>query len=115
MTGRKPDTCFVDRGYRGSGVDDIRIFIAGQKRNVPESEKRRMRRRNSGEPVIGHLKSDGKMKRCFLKGVLGDALHVLLSAGGRNLRKLLRWFILCRKSTAIVAGYVHSCAENIQK
>ncbi|TBR44672.1 IS5/IS1182 family transposase, partial [Marinomonas agarivorans] len=54
-------------------------------------EKRWMRRRNSVEPIIGHLKADGKLRRCFLKGVLGDAINVILSACGQNLRKLLKW------------------------
>lgn len=91
LTGRKPETCFVDRGYKGSGVEDVRILIAGQKRGVPKKEKRWMGRRNSVEPIIGHLKSDGKLRRCFLKGVLGDAINVILSACGQNLRKLLKW------------------------
>jgi len=91
LTGQKPAFCFVDRGYKGSGVADVQVLVAGQKRGVPESEKHWMRRRNSVEPVIGHLKSDGKMRRCFLKGILGDALNVLLCACGQNLRKLLRW------------------------
>ncbi|TBR36438.1 IS5/IS1182 family transposase, partial [Marinomonas agarivorans] len=76
LTDQKPDTCFVDRGYKGSGVEDITILIAGQKRGVPKKEKRWMRRRNSVEPIIGHLKADGKLRRCFLKGVLGDAINV---------------------------------------
>ena len=91
LTGTKPETCFVDRGYKGSGVEDINVLIAGQKRGVPKKEKRWIGRRNSVEPIIGHLKSDGKLKRCFLKGVLGDAINVILSASGQNLRKLLKW------------------------
>ena len=91
LTGKKPETCFVDRGYKGSGVEDIKVLIAGQKRGVPKKGKRWMGRRNSVEPIIGHLKSDGKLKRCFLKGVLGDAINVILSASGQNLRKLLKW------------------------
>lgn len=58
-----------------------------------------MGRRNSVEPIIGHLKSDGKLRRCFLKGILGDAINVILSAcGQQNLRKLLKWlnFVLIR-------------------
>ncbi|GGO84064.1 hypothetical protein GCM10011348_29440 [Marinobacterium nitratireducens] len=78
-----------------------------------------MRRRNSVEPVIGHLKSDGKMRRCFLKGVLGDALNVLLCACGQNLRKLLRWLILPRKKippvSAICARHVLIELKNDQK
>ncbi|TBR35769.1 IS5/IS1182 family transposase, partial [Marinomonas agarivorans] len=27
LTDQKPDTCFVDRGYKGSGVEDITILI----------------------------------------------------------------------------------------
>ena len=50
-----------------------------------------MNLRNSVEPVIGHLKSDGKMGRCYLKGELGDALNVILCGVGHNIRKLLRW------------------------
>ena len=91
LTGKKPETCFVDRGYKGSGVEDIKELIAGQKRDVPKKEKPWMGRRNSVEPIIGHLKSDGKLRRCFLKGVLGDAINVILSACGQNLRKLLKW------------------------
>ena len=91
LTGTKPETCFVDRGYKGSGVEDINVLIAGQKRGVPKKEKNWIGRRNSVEPIIGHLKSDGKLRRCFLKGVLGDAINVILSACGQNLRKLLKW------------------------
>ena len=91
LTGHKSGFYFVDRGYKGSGVNDIQVILDGQKRGVPESEKRWMRRHNSVEPVIGHLKPDGKMRWCSLKGALGDALNVLLCAFGQNLRKLLRW------------------------
>jgi len=54
----------VDRGYRkhdykGSAV----IRIAGLSR----AERRRKRRRSSVEPVIGHLKSDHRLGRCFLR------------------------------------------------
>ncbi len=32
------------------------------------------------EPTIGHLKSDYRLGRNFYKGVVGDAVNVLLSA-----------------------------------
>ncbi len=91
LTNQKPEVCYVDRGYKGSGVTATRIVIAGQKRGISEKDKRWLKRRNSVEPIIGHLKSDGRMRRCYLKGLLGDALNVLLCAAGQNLRKLLRW------------------------
>ena len=87
-----PEEAFVDRGYRGHGHSgDTRVFIAGQTRGITAKQRQRLRRRNSIEPLIGHLKADGKLGRCFLKGTLGDALNVILCAAGQNLRKLLRW------------------------
>ncbi|ANG62232.1 hypothetical protein A8C75_06830 [Marinobacterium aestuarii] len=75
-----------------------------------------MRPRDCVEPIIGHLKSDDKMKRYFLTEVLGDALNVLLSASGQNLRKSLRWLYFCAgKVPPVVAVYAHSLAESIKK
>ena len=91
VTDIKPGICLVDRGYRGHGINDIKVIIAGQKRGISNKEQRLLKRRNSVEPIIGHLKSDGKMRRSYLKGIKGDAMNVLLSACGQNLRKLLKW------------------------
>ena len=91
VTDIKPEICLVDRGYRGHGINDIKVIIAGQKRGISNKEQRLLKRRNSVEPIIGHLKSDGKMRRSYLKGIKGDAMNVLLSACGQNLRKLLKW------------------------
>jgi hypothetical protein len=46
--------------------------------------------------VIGHLKSDGHLGRCYPKGYEGDA-HAVLSAVGHNLRLVLAWLrtLLC--------------------
>ncbi len=52
--------------------------------------RRWLKRRQAVEPAIGHLKSDYRMDRCWLKGELGDALHAVLCATGYNLRWLLR-------------------------
>jgi hypothetical protein len=52
--------------------------------------KRRRKRRSAVEPKIGHLKSDHRMQRCFLKGLIGDAINATLAAAGSNLLKLLR-------------------------
>lgn len=68
---------------------------------IPQKERRWLRRRNSVEPIIGHLTTDGKMRRCFLKGTLGDAINVLLCAYGQNLRKLLRWLSFALKTGAV--------------
>jgi hypothetical protein len=54
----------------------LKVIIAGQKRGITKKEQRMLSRCNSVEPIIGHLKSDGKMRRSFLKGVEGDAMNL---------------------------------------
>ena len=90
MTGQRPAHCFVDRGYRGHQETDTTVFIAGQKRGMTPSLKRRLKRRNAVEPVIGHMKSDGRLDRNYLKGTLGDSMNALLVGAGHNIRLLLR-------------------------
>ena len=40
------------------------------------------------------MKSEHRMRRCHLKGQLGDALNAVLAAAGYNLRWLMRWLLL---------------------
>ncbi len=74
-----------------------RVFISGQKRGVFGLIKRELRRRSAIEAVIGHMKSDGHLGRCYLKGRQGDAANVTLTAVGYNLRRVLAWLriLLC--------------------
>jgi len=51
---------------------------------------RKLKRRNAAEPVIGHMKSDGRLARNFLKGIEGDAMNALLCGAGHNMRKILK-------------------------
>lgn len=53
--------------------------------------KRELRRRSAVEAVSGHLKNDGHLDCCFLKGRHGDAANVILTAVGYNLRLVLKW------------------------
>jgi len=50
----------------------------------------RFRRRAAIEPVIGHLKTDNRLSRNFLKGIFGDEINVILAAAAFNLRKWMR-------------------------
>lgn len=43
------------------------------------------------EAVIGHMKTDGHLGRCHLKGRAGDAANALLTAVGYNFRLVLAW------------------------
>lgn len=89
ITGITPKRCYVDRGYRGHGVEHVEVFIAGQRRGVTKSILKELKRRNAIEPEIGHMKNDGHLGRNYLKGTEGDAMNVLLAAAGHNLRKIL--------------------------
>lgn len=53
--------------------------------------KRELRRRSAIEPVIGHLKAEGHLGRCYLKGRAGDAANAILTAVGYNFRRVLAW------------------------
>ena len=57
---------------------------------MTEQHRRWLKRRQAIEPTIGHTKHDHGMRRCWLKGSQGDALHAVLCAAGFNIRWLLR-------------------------
>jgi IS5 family transposase len=79
-----------NRGYRGHKIEDIKVWISGMKRGVTGWYKKQLARRQAIEPRIGHMKSDGKLKRNYLKGVLGDQLNAILCGVGENCRIVLR-------------------------
>ena len=71
-----------------------RVFIAGQRRGLTPTIKRELRRRSAIEPMIGHMKEDGRLGRNHLLGIAGDAMNALLVAAGHNLRLILNWLRL---------------------
>jgi transposase, IS5 family len=60
--------------------------------------KRELKRRSAIEAVIGHMKTDGHLGRCYLKGRDGDATNAILTAVGHNLRLVLTWLRLLSRS-----------------
>lgn len=84
----------ADLGFRGKDVDAdnprLQIIHRGRYKSLSKQEQRLLKRRQAVEPAIGHLKSDHRLDRCWLKGALGDALHAISCAAGYNLRWLLR-------------------------
>jgi IS5 family transposase len=90
VTGVIPERCYVDRGYRGHGVEKSSIFISGQRRGVTPTIRKELRRRSAVEPIIGHMKEDGKLGRNWLKGSIGDKINALLCGVGHNMRIILR-------------------------
>jgi IS5 family transposase len=105
LTGCAIERAYVDKGYRGHKTENPRrVFISGQKRGVFGTIKRELRRRSAIEPVIGHMKTDGHLGRCYLKGRHGDAANVVLTAIGHNLRLVLAWLSLLLRLILLAIG-----------
>ena len=94
ITSVSVSNAYVDKGYRGHDYQGAaQIHIAGSSnRDVTRTMKQRRRRRSAVEPKIGHLKSENRLGRCYLSGLSGDHINVILAAAGSNFRKLLRAF-----------------------
>ena len=108
LTGCEIERAYVDKGYRGhETTNPRRVFISGQKRGVFGAIKRELRRRSAIEAVIGHMKTDGHLGRCYLKGRNGDAANVILTAAGYNFRRVLAWLrmLLRRILTALLHSF----------
>ena len=96
----KPITeAICDRGYRGKKeVDGTAICIPDtpKKRDTKyqkEQKRKKFRRRAAIEPIIGHVKSDHRMQRNYLKGFVGDEINLLLAASAFNLKKWMNNFL----------------------
>jgi hypothetical protein len=55
--------------------------------------RKRFRKRAGIEPVIGHLKSDHRLNRNYLKGLANDQMNVLQAAAAFNFKKWCRYCI----------------------
>jgi len=88
-----------DRGYRGKKeVDGTVICIPDtpKKRDTKyqkEQKRKKFRRRAAIEPIIGHVKSDHRMQRNYLKGFVGDEINLLMAASAFNLKKWMNNFL----------------------
>jgi IS5 family transposase len=96
LRGQCPEVAICDKGYRGkSKVGETRILIPkpSGKRATPyqrQKARKRFRRRAGIEPIIGHLKSDYRMFRNYLKGSAGDSINLMLAAAAFNFKKWMR-------------------------
>ena len=109
LTGCEIERAYVDKGYRGHDAQNPgRVFISGQKRGVFGAIKRELRRRSAIEPVIGHMKAEGHLGRCYLKGRAGDAANTILTAVGYNFRRILAWLrdLLRKILSAILRAFM---------
>ena len=84
---------YVDKGYRGHNyANKFKVYRSGQKRGLTPTIKKELRRRSAIEAVIGHIKTDGRLDRNFLKGRDGDRINAILAGAGYNFRLVLKWF-----------------------
>ena len=109
ITGTKVERAYVDRGYRGHGIkgaDGPEVYISHTRSIVSPTIKRELKRRNAIEPVIGHMKVDGRLERHAYAGTHGDTYAVMMAAIGHNLRLLLAWLkaLLRAWVTAVIAA-----------
>jgi len=87
---------YVDLGYRGhdyQGDAVINIVNSRKMKNMTRSVRHWFKRRSAIEPIIGHLKSENRMSKNYLKGEEGDRINAILCACGFNMRKLLAVFL----------------------
>ena len=88
-----------DRGYRGKKeVDGTVICIpdSPKKKDTKyqkEQKRKKFRRRAAIEPIIGHVKSDHRMQRNYLRGFTGDEINLLLACTAFNLKKWMNNFL----------------------
>lgn len=99
LTASEPAAALCDRGYKGKNkINNTRILRPQSKTNdttqeIQELMRKRFRKRAGIEPVIGHLKSDHRLNRNYLKGFAGDQMNVLLAAAAFNFKKWMRLFL----------------------
>ncbi len=94
LTGRRPKHIYCDLGYRGHGIEDgTQVRLVGKiPKKATRATRKWMKRRAAIEPTIGHLKSDHRLSRNYLRGRHGDRANVVLAAAGYNFAKLLAGF-----------------------
>ena len=107
IRGKEVSQAVCDRGYRGKkevGGTAIILPSKGLKRDnryQRDKKRKQCRRRAAIEPIIGHLKSDFRLSRNYLKGVVGDEINVLMAATAWNLKKWLNYFFVWILSATI--------------
>ena len=102
LTGKSIRRLAGDRGYRGrKEIDGTQILIHNAPRAKDTYYQRKKKhklfcKRAGIEPTIGHLKADYRLGRNFYKGLVGDAINVILAAAAYNFKramKVLMWLL----------------------
>ena len=109
LTGKSIRQLAGDRGYRGKKeINGTQILIP----DVPKAKdtyyqrkkKHKLFCKRAGiEPTIGHLKTDYRLGRNFYKGLLGDAINLMLAAAAYNFKRAMKvlWLLLKKISETL--------------
>lgn len=98
--GKTVKNAVCDRGYRGKkqfGETSVILPAPPLKRDnryQRDKKRKRCQRRAAIEPIIGHLKSDYRLGRNYLKGIKGDEINLLMAACAWNLNKWMKVVLL---------------------
>jgi len=96
--GKAARQAVCDRGYRGyrgkREVNGTQLILPGKAlkkdtRYQQDKKRKQCRKRAAIESIIGHLKSDYRMARNYLKGAIGYRINLLMAACAWNLKQWL--------------------------
>jgi transposase, IS5 family len=112
----------VDRGYKGQtqvGLTEIvqpyRLCESNRNAYQKRKHRKRMNRRSAIEPIIGHLKEDHRMARCYLKGYLGSCLNAYMAAAAWNFKMKMRELSFCLIFRWLYRSFCQICMEILQQ
>ena len=95
ITGKSFAKAVVDRGFRGAKpIERTQVILPDNNRTAKSTYQKRVksalcRKRAAIEPIIGHIKSDCRMARNYLKGTKGDQINAIMAASAFNFRQYL--------------------------
>lgn len=85
-----PKEAFADRGYVGkTSHEETKIYTPKPNPSITEEQRKKHSKRAAVEPKIGHLKSDHRLNKNYLKGVVGDCINAILAAATMNFKRVM--------------------------
>lgn len=90
LTSTTPQEVFADRGYAGqTSYKQTKIYTPKASPNITKEQRQKHSKRAGIEPKIGHIKTDHRMNRNFLKGIAGNSINLLLAAAALNFKRVM--------------------------
>ncbi len=116
LTGITPQHAYCDMGYRGHGIkENTQTHLVGKiPKRATKALRKWMKRRATIKPIIGHLKSDYRLNRHYLKGKAGDRANVVLAGAAYNMDKLLARFYWFRYFKALLSDLMFTMIMNLK-